>query len=73
MIITHRAINLFNSLYQIFNLPASQRVPGKPEVPLVPRAGDIRPRDIREAESVEGDVRCQSDEEQDHQLRARVN
>ena len=50
-----------------------QRVSGDAEVPLVPRAGDIRPRDIREAESSEGDVRGQGNEEQDHQLRARVN
>ena len=49
-----------------------QRVSGDAEVPLVPRAGDIRPGDVRAAAGAQGDVGGQDGEEQDHQLRARV-
>ena len=51
-----------------FSLSASQRVPGEPEVPLVPRAGDIRPGDVRAAAGAQGDVGGQDGEEQDNQL-----
>ena len=49
-----------------------QRVSGDAEVPLVPRAGDLRPGDVRAAAGAQGDVGGQDGEEQDHQLRARV-
>ena len=47
-----------------------QRVSGDAEVPLVPRAGDLRPGDVHQAEGAQGDVGGQDHEEQDHQLRA---
>ena len=56
----------------IFDLSASQRVPGEPEISLVSRTGDLRSRDFRPTESSEGDVRGEGDEEQDYQLRAGV-
>ena len=40
---------------------------------MVSRAGDLRPGDLREAESVEGDVWSEDGEEQDNQLRAGVS
>ena len=56
----------------IFDLLASQRVPGEPEISLVSRTGDLRSGDFRPTESSEGDVRGEGDEEQDYQLRAGV-
>ena len=47
-----------------------QRVAGDPQVPLVPRARDLRTGDVRTTESVEGDVGGEDGEEQDDQLRA---
>ena len=52
---------------------ASERVPGEPEIPVVSRARDLRSRDFRSAESSEGNVRGEGDEEQDYQLRAGVS
>ena len=51
---------------------ASERVSGNPQVSLVSRAWDLRPRDVHEAEGAQGDVRGQDHEEQDDQLRAQV-
>ena len=53
-------------------LPGGEREPGDPEVSVVPGARDLRAGDLREAESVEGDVGGEDGEEQDNQLRARV-
>ena len=47
-------------------LPGGQREPGDPEVSLVPGAGDLRSGDLRQAESIEGDVRSEDGKEQDN-------
>ena len=39
-----------------------QRVSGDAEVPLVPRAGDLRPGNIHQAEGSEGNVRSENHE-----------
>ena len=59
--------------FYIFDFSASQRVPGEPEISVVSRARDLRSRDFRSAESSEGNVRGEGDEEQDYQLRAGVS
>lgn len=52
---------------------ASQRVTCEPEVPVVPRAGDLRAGDLRHPASAERDVRGPRNEEQDYKLRAGVS
>ena len=54
-------------------LAASERVPWNTEVYLVPRVRDLRPGDLRQAAGAEGDVGGEGQEEQDHQLRAKVS
>ena len=49
---------------------ASQRVTCKPEVPVVPRAGDLRAGDLRHTAGPQGDVGSAGDQEQDHHVRA---
>ena len=51
--------------------PGSERVAWNFEIHLVSRAGDLRPRHLWPAESVEGNVRGEDQQEQDDHLRAR--